>query len=81
MAWVVALNTIKDNVARNFTVSDRVDPESGEHKLVAVTRTTLPGQWADFPPEDSARLIRLGAAREPTDQELELRRLAGLPTE
>jgi hypothetical protein len=81
MAWIVALNTIKDNVGQNFALSNRINPETGEYKLVAVSRTTKPGGWVDFSEDEAARLIKVGAARGPTAEELTLRRLAGLPTE
>jgi hypothetical protein len=78
--WIIAQHTIQDNIAGNFTMG-RIDPETGAHKLIAATRVTPPGAWVDFPDDEGARLLKLGAAREPTAQELQLRRLAGLPTE
>jgi hypothetical protein len=76
MAWIVALCTIKDNVDGHFAVSDKFNPETGEYKLVAVSRTTKAGGWVDLPSDEAARLIKLGAAREPTAEELQLHRLS-----
>jgi hypothetical protein len=79
--WIISLGTTKDNVRQIFALSNRINPETGEYKLVAATRTTTPGGWMDFPVDEAARLIKVGAARAPTAEEMTLRRLAGLPTE
>lgn len=72
---LVAINRIEDNIGGNFILTDEVDAQTGEFRLRAVARVTMPGAWQAFPAEVAKDLIEREAAREPTDDELKLRRL------
>ena len=73
---VIANHCIEDNFAGNFTLTGEVDPITGANKIVAIPRVTNPGDWVEFPEDFARQLIASEAVREPTDQELALRRLA-----
>ncbi len=73
---VIAEHTIYDNIGANFIVSDTIDPNTGEFKLVTQPRITQPGEWVTLPEETARELLECGAAREPTANELTLRAYA-----
>jgi len=74
---LIASTRILSNFARTYHPSDKIDPDTGARKLIADTITTLPGEWiVDVPDEEAARLLRLGAVRQPTPEEQQLRALA-----
>jgi len=63
-----------------FTISDEIDPKTGEFKIVAVPRIFHHGDWLELPEDEARDLIAREAAREPTQKEWELRRMSGAPT-
>ena len=68
--------SIMDNIARVFETSSEIHPITGEYKMKAKTRTTNPGEFAEFPDDVAQELLAAGAARLPTSQELTLRAYA-----
>lgn len=76
---VIANACIQDNIAGNFALSNEIDEKTGEYKVLAVARVTNPGEWASFPEDVARELIAADAAREPTEEEWQLRRLSGAP--
>ena len=76
MTWIIANNPIHHNLANTFAVSNNVDLETGEHKVVAVVQVVNPGEWFyGFPDNEVAELIAAGVARAPTPEEVQLRQL------
>ncbi len=71
MKTIVAVALIQDNIANEFIQTMELD-EQGQYKVRANTRTTQPGQIADFPHKEAAELIAMGAARELTESEVAL---------
>jgi hypothetical protein len=77
MTWIIAQNPIYHNLSNTFAVSNHVDPESGEHKVVAIVQIVNPGEWFDgLPDDEAAGLIAAGVARAPTAAELRLRQMS-----
>ena len=73
---LIAECTIHDNIANLFESSGEIHPITGEYKLKAKTRTTNPGDFAEFPDDTAAELLACGAARLPTPHESALRELS-----
>jgi hypothetical protein len=72
----IAVHSIHSNFDREYIASDKIDPETGARKLCAVTLVTQPKSWIEVPDSEVPRLLKLGAIREPTAEELQLRQMS-----
>jgi len=72
----IAISEIQHNLDGRFETTNDIDEETGEYRVRAVSTVLKAGQMHEVEDSFGTEMIRIGAAREPSEQELILHSLA-----